>query len=378
MEQSPSEKYDKLVCMAYSGPRELPPWKLFLAALAEITEARDASILIRRPTHPQTYFLMTSDADANLEPTHLKKLFSTNTLLDYPHAEAKSVYDLMSTDDFLRSSLYRKFLKPLNIKYMLGVDIDCSNGMSGRLALNRTAEQEDFGNEERGLLERIVQHLKNSIELHDEFARTIFVQSFYEFALDKLAFGCIILDEKGKILLQNDVAKRILARGAGLRTVNDELVAQSDEVRAKLQGAIRKALAAHNAENVENIDVVATCFQITSLTQPSHIGVIIRPLLKNELLSPVKRPAVVIVLNERVRKTEVPCDTLRGLFGFTKSEAIVALQLANGLTVEEIAEKEGVSINTTKTHIRGAFMKTGVSRQVDLVRLVLQSIAALG
>ncbi len=57
------------------------------------------------------------------------------------------------------------------------------------------------------------------------------------------------------------------------------------------------------------------------------------------------------------------------------SEARVVLGLAEGGSVEEAAELAGVSVSTARTYLKNVFQKTGVSRQAELVRLVLLTAA---
>lgn len=64
-------------------------------------------------------------------------------------------------------------------------------------------------------------------------------------------------------------------------------------------------------------------------------------------------------------------DALRLMFGLTPSEARVALLLAEGRRRDEVAQELGVSASTVAFHLRNLFLKTGVSRQSDLVALVL-------
>lgn len=64
-------------------------------------------------------------------------------------------------------------------------------------------------------------------------------------------------------------------------------------------------------------------------------------------------------------------QALRLLFGLTPTEAKVARLLALGLRTEEVAERLFVSHTTVAFHLRNLFMKTGASRQSDLVALVL-------
>lgn len=66
-------------------------------------------------------------------------------------------------------------------------------------------------------------------------------------------------------------------------------------------------------------------------------------------------------------------EILRQLFALTPSEAAVALLLAQGLRSEEVASELGVSSTTIAFHLRNLFSKTGVTRQSDLVALILST-----
>jgi DNA-binding CsgD family transcriptional regulator len=59
-------------------------------------------------------------------------------------------------------------------------------------------------------------------------------------------------------------------------------------------------------------------------------------------------------------------------FELTPAEARVAAQLARGLSAQEIAAGRGVSMQTIRAQIRAVFEKTGINRQSDLVRLLVE------
>jgi DNA-binding CsgD family transcriptional regulator len=61
---------------------------------------------------------------------------------------------------------------------------------------------------------------------------------------------------------------------------------------------------------------------------------------------------------------------LRELFGLTPSEAVVAIGIANGMTVDELAGSQGKSIMTVRNQLKSVFAKTGLRRQSDLIRTV--------
>ncbi|MCY1519378.1 hypothetical protein D9M68_541280 [compost metagenome] len=51
--------------------------------------------------------------------------------------------------------------------------------------------------------------------------------------------------------------------------------------------------------------------------------------------------------------------------------------MMDGLTLDESAERLGVSRNTVRAHLRGVFAKTGATRQAQLVKTLLNSVASL-
>jgi DNA-binding CsgD family transcriptional regulator len=67
-------------------------------------------------------------------------------------------------------------------------------------------------------------------------------------------------------------------------------------------------------------------------------------------------------------------ETVLGLqrkFGLTLAEARVAVRLAGGLRVVDIARELGSSPGTVRCHLKAAYAKTGARSQATLVRLVL-------
>jgi DNA-binding CsgD family transcriptional regulator len=65
-------------------------------------------------------------------------------------------------------------------------------------------------------------------------------------------------------------------------------------------------------------------------------------------------------------------ELLQALFDLTPAEARVAGMLVDGMSLETISETHGVTRNTVRTQLKSVFAKTGVDRQVDLVRLLGQ------
>jgi DNA-binding CsgD family transcriptional regulator len=61
---------------------------------------------------------------------------------------------------------------------------------------------------------------------------------------------------------------------------------------------------------------------------------------------------------------------LRGRFGFTRTEAAVAIALVEGLSYDQIAKRHGVSYHTAHTHIKAIHSKAGVATTGQLIALI--------
>jgi len=61
---------------------------------------------------------------------------------------------------------------------------------------------------------------------------------------------------------------------------------------------------------------------------------------------------------------------IQGLFDLTAAEARVAGGVAEGLSLDQIAARHGVSIGTVRSQIKSVFSKTGLERQAQLAALL--------
>lgn len=70
--------------------------------------------------------------------------------------------------------------------------------------------------------------------------------------------------------------------------------------------------------------------------------------------------------------TTLSAPALAGTFGFTPAESRVAVWLAQGCTVREIAILLDVAPSTVRSHLDAVMAKLGVDRKLDAVRLLVQ------
>jgi DNA-binding CsgD family transcriptional regulator len=83
--------------------------------------------------------------------------------------------------------------------------------------------------------------------------------------------------------------------------------------------------------------------------------------------------ACMLVIAAVVRPAIASVQLIQDLFDITPAEARVARGIAAGKTVRDLAVEAGVSAGTIRQHLKSVFSKTGVSRQADLVGILVGS-----
>src|SRR5262249_15748674 len=139
-----------------------------------------------------------------------------------------------------------------------------------------------------------------------------------------------------------------------------------------LHRTIKSAFAAQN-------DGRATVVEAMSISRGSHaskLGVLIRGIPRAEWSE--GRPSIALFIRDPERRAEVSREAIRRLFDLTPAESSLALELANGLTLDEAADRLRILKNTARAHLRAICSKIGVTRQTTLVRLLLISVVWLG
>jgi DNA-binding CsgD family transcriptional regulator len=81
--------------------------------------------------------------------------------------------------------------------------------------------------------------------------------------------------------------------------------------------------------------------------------------------------SLLLVIATIARPQIVSARILQDLFDLTPAEARVARGIAAGKTTRDLAAEAGLAVGTVRQQLKSVFGKTGVSRQADLVGLLL-------
>ena len=278
--------------------------------------------------------------------------------------------DIVPDATFLRSEYYADFARHYERRHMLGGMVGVGDAMP--VGVFRAEGTRPFGEVERHLLQALLPHLQNALELRARLARDEQSAWLTRAALDTLPFGVALVDAGLKIGFVNEAAGRYLAgNDAGLFSIRSGPHVGS--------GLYLGALSRDEAATLRRLAGSATSggpggsMQVRS-RDGSTVAVLVNPVprgLMQDLAAaipaaPMADALAMVILRPVDRRAAPPPDMLCELFGLTRAEAAVAVALVGGATAEQVARQRGVSLMTVRVQIRSILGKSACENLREL------------
>lgn len=183
--------------------------------------------------------------------------------------------------------------------------------------------------------------------------------------LDTLDFGVMVLQADLRVRYANSWAESLVQADSHLSLEHGMLRARTEP----LQGVLSKMLQSAALGGRNGTAAAGSWMHITSGGQP--VPLIVVPLVSRQPVEgPWQLPAAMLLMGNSESRSVLDAAVLTSLFGLSRKESIIAIRLAAGETLNEIAEREFLSPHTVRVHIRDTLRKTGTHRQSELVRLL--------
>lgn len=273
---------------------------------------------------------------------------------------------LCQVEELAGSEFYNDFLRRGGILHgMFGVVENDPGRRLGSLSLYRGAAAGEFQPAELQVLESLMPHIRRAFRLHIKFSELDARTKATETILNQLSTAVVFVGASGEVLLMNRQAEELLRARDGLITLQGKLCATAREESARLQAAVAAAVRTGNAAGSS-----ASGTLLISRAKGRPLAVTVSPI-RDHRLSVGKPPRAVLFITDPDQNTPVPADLLRQGFGLTAAEARLATVLVEDRSLKEAADLCGVTQNTAKSQLKSVFSKTGIRRQAELVRLLL-------
>lgn len=280
--------------------------------------------------------------------------------------------ELLPQDQFEKTEFYNDWIRPQGdilggAGVMLARDGDRIVALGGNI---RRRDIDRMEGEFVSLLEQLAPHLRLALDV---------AQRVGELHVEREVILTGIADGSSIFLLSAD-STVVFANAAGQATLES-----GDLVRYGPRSMIRLTHPKANEALQSALRKPAFCRGGAMDIPANGAGVELRlipvdpasaPRLPFPLLYHSRPPAAVLVMTPR-RQTADALGRALNSFGLTDAETAVARELAQGLSLPEIATKRGVSLNTIRNQTQSILTKSGAKRQAELIVLVHRLVAEI-
>ncbi len=351
-------------------------WDYVVTMIAKLTQSQYALLYYKNKDHeyastiahygsPQKQELMFTDEYESLDDILAQKA-SENRESDpkctqfYPGSNG-----VMNNE----TELYRKWMEPNGIFHVGGAQFVDTDSHKAGIAILRDRESGIWGKGEIRVMDEILPHLRRALNIHSEFTHLRLRQDALLKGLDRLVIGLILYDRHAKPVYINPTAKAIIEEHPALELQEDELFI----VNAEDDKHLRKTITRTAAIDPEDSWKQSIAIGLTHPDVEAPLPLLVTPIHAHLITSDLdyEGAKVAVFLSDPNLQQPISVDSLVTVYNLTPTEAQVSISLANGHSIEEIAKLSHHSTHTIRSQLKSVFRKTGVSRQSELIKLLL-------
>lgn len=365
---------DELAGLIYEGPLEAIPWQQALEQLRRRLGANHVTLLLQATTpHSQGLAINAGELATEAVGAYHGQYYALDPFVGLPSDHVVTVSEFLDESSWLASDYYQRFLRGMDVFHILGADIHLADGGGCRLRVSRPRRAPQFSAADKALCDRLLPHFRRALRVHVHISRLEAERSLYSETLSRMEVATIFLDDTGKLLRSNAIAARMLQAGDGIGERHGQLRANLPSEQQRLQHLIAAALSPQAPPGPRLVEAM-------SITRSGggHLSLMVQRMARGSALEGERRAALVIFLRDHEQVQRAPEEIVRQVFRFTPAETALAMQLLNGLSLEQAADALHVTRNTARTHLSRIFAKLGVRRQTEMMRVLLGSVVSLG
>ena len=280
--------------------------------------------------------------------------------------------DLYTERERKTSPAYNEALLRTGDRNGLAVRLDAPNGTSVSWIIANPVRPGAWRTDQTEMIRRLLPHLRQFVHVRQALSNANALGATLGEQLDNTRVGVIHLDRRGRIVEANDRALDILRQGGGLHDRDGVLRAWLPADNARFEKLLAHALPAFGEPALSGSMTIRRSPPLPRLTvHVTSVG-------SREKDFGVGRVAALVLVSQEGNRARVDPDSplkidaglVSAVLGLTPAEGRVAVLLAEGGTVRDIAAATGRKVSSIRWHLHNIFRKRGIPRQADLVRLV--------
>lgn len=297
--------------------------------------------------------------------------YSTNFAADdlWTQAASGSAYrnrawnaaDLVAESSYGRSRFYNEWIRAMgdDTWHCAGAVMQTRHGL-GIVGLHRGKGDKPYDQDLVARLQGTIAHLRRALTIRADIARRIGALSSWSQLFADNPAPCLIIDRHGRLTCANPAADALLRCERLLKRRKDRITPAASHDERRFADLIALATARSAPQSAQ-----------AAFGEAPH-GIWLAETLP--IVSGAWSGAAMVTVTDRShdRQRAELFDRLRQSYRLTPAETEIALALAEGAGVDEIAGRRSTSGETVRYQIKQILAKTGARRQSELVALVLR------
>ena len=239
------------------------------------------------------------------------------------------------------------------------------------LKISRSKPAPLFGLADKSLMMRI-SRIWDGLEILSRSRRRHLENNAYIKAIDQLAFGVIILNERAHVIRVNETASRMMKETQLLRVVGNLLQADEADHEVVLSRSIKEMLTGESSKEL----VGHGSLLLSASNRTCSLYLLLRPIYDGTTESGPAAGVAIYLSGEKLQRN-VSIQTFGKLYHLSRAELALVPELMECQSIVDAATVLGISENTARVQLRSVFTKTDTHRQADLMRLLLTSLAII-
>lgn len=338
-------------------------WQRALLTLADVTGSIDATMGGQTAAHVP--MLVTARTDPDYVRSYAEHYHRHNPMQLAMHVTpvGRAVLDssLVDAETFHAGDFFNDWCVPQG--YLYGAALNVATAQGWRTTLMISGRRAHGAHEIR-VLSAVAPHLVRAFQLNQLLHETQSMGMGAFAALEYLDRGAFLVGAGGTVRTANGIAERILAREDGLRLRNGQLSCVNPAETSVMERMIGQCMRG----------VVAPNEGMLRISRGDGRG----PLVLQCLPFPSSawwpgfalQLAIIFVTDPDARMEQVT-QRMRKHYGLTPAEAALAWEIVRSGGRKTAAINRGISVATARSQLTSIYDKTGVRRQAELVRLLL-------
>ena len=281
-----------------------------------------------------------------------------------PFNQLFHVTELYTEEERKTSEAYNALLTLGHAGNAIDVRLKGADGLRIVWQVNDPVDGEGWSSAQVDRIRRLLPHVRQTVRVQQTLARANALGATLTEMLDHTGLGIVQLDARGRIVAANDCARDVLRAGDGLLDSGGFLFAGTPRDNDDLQALLGRALPPLGAQGTGGWTIVRRPDALPPLVL--HVS----PVGRREAEFQVSRVAALVLVVDPAHEAAIDPAVVAAVLDFTAMESRVAVLLAQGMSVSQIATTTGRKESTIRSHVKHMFAKRRLSRQAELVQLV--------